>query len=137
MERSKLHTAPALAVLLFLLVIITFPTTILATNSSSTKEDEDDHRYIVKFKEGSTLYGQRLHRYRKLMSTTLEDASSSDIRDVKFLEPDNAEVMILMTDKELEAMENNDEVEYVEKGKKKKKTQSWWGDLVLHACYNV
>ncbi len=79
---------------------------------STNINDEENVRYIVKFKEGSNLYKQRLDEHRRRKMT--ED--HADLKDY-FLVPDNAEVMILRTEEEVKNMVENEEVEYVEKGK--------------------
>ena len=53
-------------------------------------EDEDEHRYIVKFKQGSALYKERVDNARRNLSV----APGSSLDD-NFLIPENAEVMIL------------------------------------------
>ena len=74
--------------------------------------EDDEHRYIVKFKEGSRLYQQRLDNARRKLS----DSASTSLED-NFLIKDNVEVMILSTAEAVEEMMTLEDVEYLELGK--------------------
>ncbi len=81
---------------------------------------DEDRRFIVGFVEGSAMYQNRLNQYlverrarRKLQ------APADEVFDVKFLVPENVEIMILNTDEDVKEIQNNDEVAYVEPGAKR------------------
>jgi hypothetical protein len=74
--------------------------------------EDDEHRYIVKFKEGSSLLQERLDNARRKLS----DSASTSLED-NFLIKDNVEVMILSTAEAVEEMMTLEDVEYLELGK--------------------
>jgi hypothetical protein len=74
--------------------------------------EDDEHRYIVKFKEGSSLLQERLDNARRKLS----DSGSTSLED-NFLIKDNVEVMILSTAEAVEEMMTLEDVEYLELGK--------------------
>jgi len=85
-----------------------------AQNSSA--QDSEEHRYIVKYKEGSTLINERMevaaaeHGNLRGLNTRI---------DAQFLTLDNAEVLVLSSREEVEAWRQNEEVEYVERDRKR------------------
>ena len=83
-------------------------------NQTASEEDEnEDHQYIVKYKDGSQMFEDRLHEARRRLSV---DSSDSPSKYYDFIPGENAEVITLTT-QELKEWENNKEVDYVEKGK--------------------
>ena len=90
-----------------------YPNLLHGTPANAADEGEDEHRYIVVFKQGSALYKKRVDSARRKLS---DAPGSSQLKD-KFIIRENAEVMNLYSDEDISKMENNDEVEYVEKGK--------------------
>ena len=86
-----------------------YPDLFYGNLENAVDEGEDEHRYIVVFKQGSALYKNRVDNARRKLT--------SEMLDDKFIIRENAEVMILYSDEEVSKMENNEEVEYVEKGK--------------------
>lgn len=101
---------------------------VLETTSAKTKksraqmqrllEDNDngEHRYIVKFKDGSKLYSNRMQHTRRKLNVNSEHTLGLDHNFMPF---DNVEVMTLDTQEEVEEWENNTEVDFVEKGKQR------------------
>ncbi len=79
-------------------------------------EADEDRRFIVGFVEGSVMYQERLNQYLEERRTRKLQASADEVVDVEFLVPENAQVMILKTDKEVQELQDNDEVAYVEPG---------------------
>ncbi len=75
--------------------------------------EQDEHRYIVVFKPGSDVYKKRVDNARRKLSVA---PGSSQLND-KFIIRENAEVMTLSSDEDVAKMANNEEVEYVERGK--------------------
>jgi hypothetical protein len=90
-----------------------YPDLLYGNLANVVDEDEDEHRYIVKFKQGSALFKERIDNARRNLSV----APGSSLDD-NFLIPENAEVMILSSDEEVSSMANNGDVEYVERGKR-------------------
>ena len=84
-------------------------------------EEDDEHRYIVKFKDGSVLYTSRMEHARRKLKINSEHSLGLDHN---FLPFDNVEIMTLATQEEFEEWENNTEVDFVEKGK-----YSWYRPL--------
>lgn len=82
-------------------------------NKTRDLKEEDEHRYIVKFKDGSSLFQQRLDENRRMRELSEDHAALEDT----FLVPDNVEVMYLPTAEDVQKLSENEEVEYVEKGK--------------------
>ena len=76
------------------------------------------HRYIVKFKPGSIEFEKRLHRARrrKLRRTATLSQDESLLTYGSFIPKDNAEVVYLKSDKEVQEWNEKEEVEYVEPG---------------------
>lgn len=78
--------------------------------------DNGEHRYIVKFKDGSKLYSNRMQHTRRKLNVNSEHTLGLDHNFMPF---DNVEVMTLDTQEEVEEWENNTEVDFVEKGKQR------------------
>ena len=82
--------------------------------TASEEDENEDHQYIVKYKDGSQMFEDRLHEARRRLSVDSSDSPSK----VDYFLPVayHVEVMTLTT-QELKEWENNKEVDYVEKGK--------------------
>jgi len=80
-----------------------------------SKEDTNTgYRYIIKYKEGSNEIQKRMNVSSNKQNLRVSN-SNERLVDGQFLPKDNAEVMILSSPEEAEALQENDEVEYVEK----------------------
>ena len=76
---------------------------------SETKDSDEHFRYIVKFKD-DTIDPPTT---RRMVSRALKGQL------IKMLPDDNAEILHLTTQTEIEEWENRDDVEYIEKGESK------------------
>jgi len=105
---------------LFLLLLIATPPAAFAFLSMDAVDEEN--RYMVKFKEG------RRRRLQGSPATVVDDpnpgndgvfslASTND-PSIMSLPEDDVEVMILPTEEDVRAMEEHEDVEYVEKDEK-------------------
>ena len=81
-------------------------------------EKPSSHRYIVKYKPGSIEFEKRLHRARRrnLRRTATLSQDESLLTYGSFIPKDNAEVVYLKSDKEVQEWNEKEEVEYVEPG---------------------
>jgi len=89
---------------------------------------EDEGRYIVKYKQDSLEYLNRLktaeankadggdRRLHKLTKRTLNQAESSKANIMNFLPKEKAEVIYATTEEEATEWENHNDVEYIERG---------------------
>lgn len=91
----------------------------MPTFMSPQNEDEPITRYIVKYKEGSQEFETRMQAARQDSTRNLRSSATPDKRLLtfgSFLPKDNAEVLYLSSEKEVQEWEEKDDVEYVELG---------------------
>jgi len=89
-----------------------------AQNSSANDSEEGtktEHRYIIKYRDGS----RQLQEKMKVAAQQTNLRGSEANIDAQFLPIDNAQVVVLSSEEEVEAWQEKDEVEYVEQDYKR------------------
>ena len=95
----------------------------MPTFQSPTHQNQATNRYIVKFKAGSKEFKTRMqqaarqHSGRKLRKSAAAGSDEYYLTFGSFLPKENAEVLYLNSDQEVEEWKGKDDIEYVEPGK--------------------